>query len=949
MKRLLTSLLCLLTIVSIRADYTDVPYSIDSNGQFTVSGYTFSTKTGYYQEWDHYVIFWSTAYGQQSGTPTTLGSGNYLLDLESMKVYAELCHANYTKLGFLDPTSADGGGHKIIILAYYSTDWFATGSGEISGNQIYGVLNIAHSSANSVKSNANPTPMYTYCHEIAHAYQFLGYAKNKGNAGFNYSSGMYGWVSYYECCANWQASQEYLESYFPQCNVIYNKTNNLAFTHAWHSYQCYPLNDYLVEKCNEQVIGDIWTTNTNVAYAEPLEKYMTIYNKSAEEVYRDVFLAAMRMTTWDLDRWQDYLSAEGKAQDYYMNHVPGTKACASSNTYQTQSTYQYVTTDATNAIHQVAYSSAPQSSGYNCIKLNVPSSSNRTVTTTFTALPTGSSLASGDNKEYWCGDKWLTASSVSSYNTGATAQSNSNYNTYKNWRGFRLGYVAYQKSTGKRYYNYTDEVYCTGTDESSVSVSFTVPDDVDSLYLVVSPALSNYLRNESSGQYDVNYDSESDILNFQKTFDQWPYRVQFYNTNIYGLSTPSTSFSGTASSGTTYTTEQLPDLGTGVGEEEESTTSDVSVTLEKNVTIDNSDETTTSATVTLGNSDLNTIASAFNLNTLTLAMAAMNMTDYSETQAANTIMFLPATTDEKLSSGSSNCTDDTYSYGHWFDTKGNYTEADSDAAQLYAQFAPMKYTFNIGMKDAKNGTYTISQALRYYDGTSYYIAYVKFNVTITGTIHHTATSVSLEKKIQYDPTTSDSDDYSGGTLTLSDEDLTTIAGCFGISASEITDETNWETWTSNGPSEGKITFYGVNADGTTLKDTCSTANGYGHWFNMDDEVAAYGDNSSVYSEYDVASATFSLGQMPGALSDGDTHNITQAIVFTESGNQYIAYIHFAIQIGEEKTEGTDITDIRNSEEITNIYTPMGIRLNHLQKGINLIRTKNGSVQKILIK
>lgn len=783
--RLLATIVALLCGFSAFADYTDVPYQLNGDGTFTgQDNFVFSTKTGYYQEWDHYVIFWSTGYGQQSGTPSSIGSGDYLLNLSDMKTYAEKCYDAYTKLGFLDPTSSDGKNHKIIILAYYSTGWYATGSGY--GD--YGTLNISHSSANPSAEN----PYYTFCHEIAHAYQYLGNMKNGGNAGFQYGD-YYGYVSYYENCGNWQAAQVYQNLYFPQMSPVFIKTTNLAFLNQWHCYQSYLMNDYFTEKRNTTAIGDIWTINTNTKYADAPEKYMTKYGISAEDLYKEFFFAAMRMVTWDLKRWDAYLAAGNQSRDTYMDHTPGTKAGYSStttpNTYNDncwrhQSTYQYVTVDANNAIHQVAYSSAPQSTGFNIIKLNVPSGSNRTITTTFTALPSGSSLANGDNKEYWCGSMWATNSSISNYNTSQTSEGNSNYNTYKNWRGFRLGYVTYNKSTGERKYNFVDKVFCTGTDESSVSLQFTVPENVDELCLVVSPALSQYLRMGSQDPYNIT--SDDGYLSAQKERDQWPYKVQFYNTNIYGLNNPSTTFNGSAEVGKTYSTEGLPDMGTGVAED-----------------------------------------------------------------------------------GSSS---------------GKTEEP----------------------------------------------------------IVHSSSSVEISDTVSFETSATE---YTGAEIELSEADLTAISECFGISTDKIKSSSNWETWSSNGPSEGKITLYGVQSDSKTLKDTCSTADGYGFWFNADNNVCAWGTNynSTVYAEYDVENAKFRVGQYPGALTAESSPNITVAIVFTESGSKYIAYIHIKInQI--VSTHSNDI--LTDPTTISDIYTVDGRKVRTIQKGLNILKMSDGSAKKI---
>ena len=788
MKKLLISLLlALLGSTAVMADYTDVPFTIKSNGQFSYTSdtgtYTFSTKTGYYQEWDHYVIFWSTSYGSKTGTVTTIGSGDYLLNLTQMQQYAELCYDNYISLGFLTPA------HKIIILAYYTTEWEATGSGQGA----YGLLNISHASANP---SAN---YYTYCHEIAHAYQYLGNQKNGGNAGFQYGD-YYGYVSYYECCGNWQAAQEYPELYFPQSMGIYNKTTNLNWLHSWHCYQSYIFNDYFTEKCGQTTIGDIWTVNTNTQYADPLEKYMHNTGATAEDVYREIFYAAMRTVTWDLTRWDNYLSAQGVSRDKYMDHRMGTQAGANGATttpvtysdtyYPTASTYQYVTTNSSSAIHQVAYSSCPQSTGFNVIKLNVPTSStSRTVTTTFTALAPGASLASGDNKEYWCGSMWAKSSSQTKYNTGGlTSEANTTYNTYKSWRGFRLGYVTYKKSTGKRYYNFSDQVYCTGTSETSINIQFDVPSDVDSLYLVVSPALSSYLRAGSVDPYSIS--SNANYVSTQQSLDQWPYRVQFYGTNIYGLSNPSTSFSGTAVTGTTYTSETLPDL---AGDQ-----------TEKTYTIQLASGSPAGAGFSVS-SDLTSIGN--NQYTTTITLTTSNVAGYVTPTAV----------------------------------------------------------------DGYNTSITVS-------GQTITITYEEIGPNMT---------ISRNVTIPIDS------EYSGTTFTLSSSELSSIASFLGISATNFKSTSIWngEEW-SEELSSGKVQLYAVSPnDGTTLVQAGYTATPFpGHWFTSGCERVVYGEgDEALFSTYDIASATFSIGQFPSALAQGNTYTIRQAAVYNKNGTNYTVY------------------------------------------------------------
>lgn len=457
----------------------------------------------------------------------------------------------------------------------------------------------------------------------------------------------------------------------------------------------------------------------------------------------------MRAVTWDLDRWQAYLTAEGKTEQNYMYHTPGTKACKntatttpatySDNCWQTQSYYQYVTTNSTQATHQVAYSSAPQSTGYNIIQLNVPTSStNRTVTTTFTALAPGANLASGDQKEYWVGNQWARNTSQTTYNTGATSECNSNYNTYRQWRGFRLGYVAYNSSTRKRYYNYTDQVYCTGTSEASVSVQFDVPSDADQLFLVVSPALSQYLRMGSVDPYNISTNAQ--FVSTQQSFDQWPYRVRFYNTNIYGLSNPSQTFSGTAQTGTTYTSATLPDLESGSGEEPDpDPIGEVEhTTITRSINMPAAQNEENRQTVALTSAELATIASYLGVS----AANFQNLDNWEEWTAGgpsnDKLMFYAVNPDGETLEASGTTAEEP---GHWFDGNGNVTSMwiggeFNEEVRLFSIYDRENASFSVGqMPEALSvgEQKTIRQAIVYNNNGTLKAVYFTFNVTMTAT------------------------------------------------------------------------------------------------------------------------------------------------------------------------------------------------------------------------
>lgn len=104
-----------------------------------------------------------------------------------------------------------------------------------------------------------------------------------------------------------------------------------------------------------------------------------------------------------------------------------------------------------------------------------------------------------------------------------------------------------------------------------------------------------------------------------------------------------------------------------------------------------------------------------------------------------------------------------------------------------------------------------------------------------------------------------------------------------------------------------ILLYGVNSNGSLYKT--STANDPGHWFNANGNVVSYGTSSTIYSELDVNSMTFSIGNYPNLVKVGDVYSISQAFV---SGNKQVT-VTFNITIADE-SEGTSMNDEISSDE-----------------------------------
>ena len=118
-----------------------------------------------------------------------------------------------------------------------------------------------------------------------------------------------------------------------------------------------------------------------------------------------------------------------------------------------------------------------------------------------------------------------------------------------------------------------------------------------------------------------------------------------------------------------------------------------------------------------------------------------------------------------------------------------------------------------------------------------------------------------------------------------------LGTAFQLTQAEILSK--MQSYLATGPYNGRIMFYPVNSDGS-LAESGSTANGYGHWFDADGKVSSYG-NGYVYSEYNANSQTFTIGQFPGKVSNGETYRIAQALKYRKT-SKYIATAKFVFNI-----------------------------------------------------
>jgi hypothetical protein len=289
-------------------------------------------------------------------------------------------------------------------------------------------------------------------------------------------------------------------------------------------------------------------------------------------------------------------------------------------------------------------------------------------------MKTSSELAAGDPATFLNGSSVYEASGRTRYNFTANSAS----------RGFRLGYVALLKD-GTRVYSTEDSVYCKGNKTLTENVSFQVPENVDRMWLVVSPAPSEYYVHK----WDDTYSND----------DQWPYQVEFDGTNIYGA----------------------PNIQEGM------VVADVDITYDVYMPESN---TYLATTVNLDGAARAALGTAFQMQASEIAS---KMVAYSSKGPSNgQVMFYALKPTGKLNLGGSTAN----GYGHWFDASGNVV-SHGTTSYVFSEFNPSQLTFSVGQYPSrcKNGTdYTIGQVLRYKDSNgNTSLARFYFNIHITNT------------------------------------------------------------------------------------------------------------------------------------------------------------------------------------------------------------------------
>lgn len=634
---LLTGLVSLMSVVSLSAQKsiyipqewqnrrdTLIYSEKDPNNQ-----YTWSKSRS--KESENFIVFWDKYYGN---TQPTNAPSAYSVNIDDLLEKCEGFYAmNVGKLAFCDEKDSNVSKYKMMILLNHSTEWICYGGGY---DNVIGALWLSPSTSKPVGHSVG--------HEVGHSFQYQVYADLKGYTGFRTAIGS--GSTFWEQTAQWQSNQSYPSLKWEQSWNIFKGTHNYAMTHEWHRYQSYWWHYYLAEKYGLDAVGKLWRYNPERG-VDPNESLMKMHAMSVSDLYMAYFQYAMKMATLDIDNVRD----EG---DKYISTLR----------------YDYLSLGGSK--YQVAYSSCPQSTGFNIIQLNVPNPGTE-ISTVFTSLPNGAPLAQGDAKQYFNGEKFTTAN-LSTYN--ASYQYGS--------RGFRLGYVALMDDGSRRYF-YDDEIYCAEADaskEASCTVSCEVPVGVRKLFLVVSPSPSVYQQHKW----------DEDITND----DQWPYTVEFEGTNLFGVA-------------------EIAD---------DKSISDVEIAYD--IYFPASSSVYPGIVVNVEGSAASLLGTAFQMQASSVGgvLRAWNSQGPVEGQA----MFYAVNANGSISNTASSA----HGYGHWFSASGD--RCDYASGFVFSEFDANSLSFSLGQYPGKlsNGSnYTIRQAIRYrYNGQEATATFV-FNIHIT--------------------------------------------------------------------------------------------------------------------------------------------------------------------------------------------------------------------------
>ncbi|MFV0522406.1 MAG: DUF6055 domain-containing protein [Mangrovibacterium sp.] len=308
---------------------------------------------------DNFIVFWEKGYEYEPGDSKT--PEEYRVDIDDLLAKAEEFYdVNIHHLKFANEGTGESNvdKYKMLIMLHYTTDWMAYGGGY--DNEI-GALWISPSTCKPVGS--------TIAHEIGHSFQYQTYCDLKthdgepgavaGDPGFRHAIGQGN--TFWEQTAQYQSLISYPKQIFETVdyNDVYRKNCFRHFTHEHQRYASYYLHYYWTEKHGEEIVGKVWRESKSPE--DPLEAYMRLTDIDNTALNAEMYDAAAKFATWDVDGLREYGKLKIGTIAYGYNKLG-------------------------DGSYQVSYDFCPENTGYNIIDLDI-SANPTSISVEFTGLP----------------------------------------------------------------------------------------------------------------------------------------------------------------------------------------------------------------------------------------------------------------------------------------------------------------------------------------------------------------------------------------------------------------------------------------------------------------------------------------------------------------------------------------------------------------------------------
>lgn len=391
------------------------------------------------------LLFWDKAYGDYEPNAEEVDKG-IRVDVNDFLKKADLYFDYYVNdLKMVEYDKSMLKDYYMAIFLYGTTSWRAEGGG-----------NNKMGSAWFSATTCQPTGS-TIAHELGHSFQFQAVGDGAQNSG----------GAHWEDFANWMSYSQYAEQAFNSGNfTVFSNYYQNHFHSTSHMYASYWFQYQWTDKHGKEAFGNVWRGTK--AGEEVARAYMRIYCNDDINIFNaDLYEYAAKCATWDFttevityNENEPTVKSRGMVKDYGKDYIGklGWKSTTTADGYYAVSTEM-----------------APEATGFNVIRLNLPESDNN-IKVKFVGMP-----------------------KAQGYSTSGTNADNA---------GWTSGFVALL-SDGTR--QYSDPV--TVGKELEGEISWTVPANTEKLWYIVACTPNKYYASGTGS---------------------WPFKIQIQNTDIYG-------------------------------------------------------------------------------------------------------------------------------------------------------------------------------------------------------------------------------------------------------------------------------------------------------------------------------------------------------------------------------------------------------------------------------